>query len=114
MEAIGTAEGIVRSISTLRRLWIAIAFGVLLIPSGYFAYTYRAMPHLGSYHDDAVYWISAESLAQGHGYRIAHLPENPPQTKYPPLYPALLSLIWRVNGAFPNNLPLLMAVQWCF
>jgi hypothetical protein len=74
--------------------WLVAILGLaaLLIPSGYFAWQYRSMPQLGSYHDDAVYWITARSLAAGHGYKIAHLPENPAQTKYPPLYPALLSL----------------------
>jgi hypothetical protein len=70
------------------------------------------MPHLGSYHDDAVLFLSAQSLADGHGYRIPHLPENPAQTKYPPLYPIFLSLAWRFGRPFPGNLPLLALTQW--
>ena len=31
------------------------------------------------------------------------MPYAPPQTKYPPLYPFLLSVIWRVNPHFPGN-----------
>ena len=73
------------------------------------------MPQLGSYHDDAILWLSARSLALNQGYRISHLPEEPAQTKYPPLYPALLSLVWRFAGASSSgNLPLLMALQWGF
>src|SRR5690349_5252819 len=66
---------------------------ILLIPSGIYSWRYRSMPQLGAYHDDAVYWLSAQSLAQGNSYTIPHLPERPAQTKYPPLYPALLSLV---------------------
>jgi len=72
------------------------------------------MPQLGSWHDDAVYWVSAQSLARQQGYTIAHLPTRPPQTKYPPLYPALLALVWRFGGPFPGNLPAATALEWSF
>ncbi len=58
----------------------------------------------GSPHDDTLYFSSAKSIAEGRGYRIASLPGEPPQTKYPALYPALLSLAWLVEPAFPANL----------
>ncbi len=86
----------------------------MLIPSGIFAWRYRSMPQLGSFHDDTVYWVSAQSLAQGRGYRIPHLPEQPAQTKYPPLYPALLALIWKFAGPYPENLTAVGAFQWSF
>jgi hypothetical protein len=70
------------------------------------------MPQLGAYHDDAVYWLSARSLPAS--YQIPQLPEQPAQTKYPPLYPALLSGIWAANPAFPQNLPAASALQWSF
>lgn len=91
-----------------------LCLAILLAPSGWFAWKYRAMPELGAYHDDAILWLSARSLAQDHGYRIPHLPENPSQTKYPPLYPTLLSLVWRFAGSFPGNLAILTALQWSF
>jgi hypothetical protein len=96
--------------------FIAILLGLtlLLAPSAWFARRFQSMPQLGAYHDDAVLWLSAQSLAENHGYRIPQLPENPAQTKYPPLYPALLSLVWRLAGAFPANLRFLTAVQWSF
>lgn len=71
------------------------------------------MPHLGYYHDDGLYWVGAKSLAQGDGYRILSLPGQPFQTKYPPLFPLLLSLAWRVNPVFPANLPLAAVLVWC-
>jgi 4-amino-4-deoxy-L-arabinose transferase-like glycosyltransferase len=65
-------------------------------------------PHrFGAYHDDGIYVTTAKSLAEGQGYRIISLPYEPAQTKYPPLYPLLLSLIWRASH-FPENLAAMM------
>src|SRR5437867_3443068 len=47
----------------------------------------------GGYHDDGIYVTTAKALATGQGYRIVSLPYEPAQTKYPPFYPFLLSLI---------------------
>jgi hypothetical protein len=70
------------------------------------------MPHLGFYHDDSIYWVSGHSLAMGEGYRIESLPGTPFQTKYPPLYCALLAGIWKINPQFPANLPLATLFSW--
>lgn len=70
------------------------------------------MPHLGFYHDDSIYWVSARSLAMGSGYRIQSLPAEPYQTKYPPLFPALLAGIWKIDPRFPANLPLATLFAW--
>ncbi len=70
------------------------------------------MPHLGFYHDDSIYWVSGRSLAMGDGYRIESLPGQPYQTKYPPLYCALLAGIWKLNPQFPSNLPLATLFAW--
>ncbi len=86
---------------------------VLLAPSAWLAWTWRAMPQLGFYHDDSLYWAGAKSLATGHGYRILCLPGQPFQTKYPPLFPGLLSLVWRWNPAFPANVPMAALFLWC-
>src|SRR5437868_15514793 len=53
----------------------------------------------GQYYDDAIYVVSARSLADGHGYHIESLPGDPPQTKYPIGYPLLLASVWK---AFPS------------
>src|SRR5258706_2863126 len=60
-----------------------------------------------SFYDEAVYVASARSLASGDGYRNPNLPESPPQAKYPPGLPLLLSVVWRLFPAFPDNLPLI-------
>src|SRR5712691_10474039 len=93
----------------LRKLLI---FLVLLIPSAQFAWRNRDLPELAYLHDDGVLFISAQSLATGNGYRIPSLPEIPAQTKFPPLYPIYLSLIWRLNPHFPDNLRLARLFSW--
>ncbi|MBY0232650.1 MAG: glycosyltransferase family 39 protein [Gemmataceae bacterium] len=64
-------------------------------------------PSAGHRHDDGVYLGTARALAEGRGYVLGDLPGTPPQTKYPPLYPALLAGLWKLDPAFPDNLPLL-------
>src|SRR3984885_10240682 len=96
----------------LRKLTVIGVFLAALIPSAYLAWTLRTMPHLGFYHDDSIYWVSGRSLAMGDGYRIESLPGQPYQTKYPPLYPAMLAGIWKVNPSFPANLPLATLFAW--
>lgn len=93
--------------------WIAlVALCAALLPSAWLAWSWRAMPQTGLFHDDAIYLVSAKALAEGRGYRIASLPGEPFQTKYPPLYPALLSVIWRVDPSFPANLSKVMLLAW--
>lgn len=58
---------------------------------------------VGVVHDDGMYMILAKSLATGHGYRYINLPGEPHATHFPPGYPLLLSLLWRVGPAFPAN-----------
>ena len=87
-------------------------FLLALVPSAYLAFHWRAMPQLGFYHDDAIYWIAAKSVAQGHGYQILSLPGQPFQTKYPPVFPALLALAWRWNPSFPANLSAATLLTW--
>ena len=96
----------------LRRLAIVGLFLAALAPSAYLAWSLRTMPHLGFYHDDSIYWVSGRSLAMGEGYRIQSLPGQPYQTKYPPLYSALLAGIWKLNPQFPSNLPLATLFAW--
>jgi len=41
--------------------------------------------------DNAHYLLLAKALAQGRGYVDLYLPDHPPHTKYPPLFPLLLA-----------------------
>ena len=96
----------------LRKVAVAAVLLLALAPSVYLAFHLRDMPHLGFYHDDSIYWTSAKSLAQGDGYRIDSLPGQPYQTKYPPMYPALLAVIWKLWPNFPSNLPAATLFAW--
>ncbi|HXP84590.1 MAG TPA: hypothetical protein VN841_07715 [Bryobacteraceae bacterium] len=94
------------------RLPSSLILVLLLLPSAAFLWRNSDIPHFGDAHDDAVYFVSAKSLASGEGYRIESLPGDPAQTKYPPLYPLLLSLAWRINPHFPENLPIAAWLSW--
>ncbi len=84
---------------------------LLLIPSAAFLWRNSDLPQFGDIHDDSIYYVSAKSLAEGH-YQIESLPGQPAQTKYPPLYPLLLSVAWRINPEFPQNLPIAAWLSW--
>jgi hypothetical protein len=86
-------------------VFIVAAIGIAVAYAVFFA-----APAVGTFHDDGVYLVTAQALAEGHGYRIISLPWEPAQTKYPILFPWLLSLVWRVTPSFPENLPWLRMV----
>jgi hypothetical protein len=81
-----------------------LIFFVLLIPSFTFVWRNRDMPEFGYLHDDGLQYLTAKSVAQGNGYRIQSLPENPAETKFPPLSSLYLSIVWVINPNFPSNL----------
>ena len=58
---------------------------------------------VGVFQDDGVYMVLAKSLATGEGYRYLNIPGAPNATHYPPIYPAFLALLWKLNPAFPQN-----------
>jgi hypothetical protein len=64
--------------------------------------------------DDAIYFSSAQALAQGKGYVLPSVPGTPPATKYPILYPWILSWVWRANPSFPSNLPAAVRITVVF
>ena len=71
-------------------------------------------PAIGLFHDDAIYLVTAKAISAGHGYRIESLPEPILQTKYPPLFPALLALFTLVsaNAQWLKLLPLACTAAW--
>ena len=89
-----------------------LIFLVFLLPSLVFLWRNPDMPEFGYLHDDGVEYLTAKSIAQGNGYRIPSLPENPAETKYPPLHPLYLSIVWKLNPNFPDNLRLASFFCW--
>ena len=61
--------------------------------------------------DDAWYILLAKSLAAGQGYQVINSPTPGILPLYPPAFPLLLSLVFRISADFPNNLYLLKAVS---
>jgi hypothetical protein len=65
----------------------------------------RFVPYVcGTHDDDGIYVSTAKALAEGNGYRLINLPGAPIQTKYPILYPLLVSIVWRIYPSYPDNL----------
>jgi hypothetical protein len=101
-----------------RRLGLALVAALAAVLLGIVYIFAWWTPSVGLFHDDGVYLVTAKALAEGKGYRIISLPGEIPQTKYPFLFPAALSLIWRTFPDFPRNihllkaLPLLCALLW--
>lgn len=61
---------------------------------------------VGAFQDDAIYTVLAKALATGEGYRMINLPGSPHATHYPPGYPFVLSMLWRLSPSFPANIVL--------
>src|SRR5580765_2906307 len=60
----------------------------------------------GQFQDESIYLSTAKALAGGEGYKLISFPDSPGQTKYPVIYPWLLSFVWKLNPHFPANLQL--------
>jgi hypothetical protein len=86
--------------------WLAATLALLALVLG----ALRMVPGAaGVYHDDGIYICTAKALAEGHGYRLINIPGSPPQTKYPILWPAVLSLLWPA-APFPANVVLMQSL----
>jgi len=83
-------------------LWL----GLLLIFALYTALVWSLTPtnYFGLAEDDSLYFSSGKALASGQGYLLSSLPGSPQATKYPALYPWLMSWVWRASPSFPQNL----------
>jgi len=89
------------------RAWLPLA---MVLAGAYLGVAMISPPAFGLWQDDAVYVVTARSLAEGSGYRHLEMPQQPLQTKYPPLFPALLAVVFRLWDDWPANLPALHAV----
>ena len=81
---------------TFSRPWpfLLLALGFLGVGISF----WRPIP-AGVWHDDGVYMLIGESLAQGEGLRYLGVPGNPPAVKFPPLHPGVLGLLWVTLGS---------------
>jgi len=68
--------------------------------------SWKPATFFGRYQDDAVYFSSAQALAQHQGYMLPSFPGKPLRPRFPILYPFLLSGVWKLAPQFPGNLVL--------
>ncbi len=96
--------------------WVILA-AILAAFVGY-ARSLHPENNFGRYHDDTVYFSAARALAAGQGYTLPSLPAPgavaAPQSKYPSLYPWLLSWVWRWKPLFPQNVRLALQLTLLF
>lgn len=74
-------------------------------------YLLRLDRTIGMMIDDAWYVLLAQSIASGQGYTVVNSPTSSILPLYPPGFPALLSLVFRIAPEFPGNIFLLKAVS---
>jgi hypothetical protein len=111
-------EGAINRTDGRARVRVRVVTGIVLacIAATYVLSIVRLHPTnlFGLTEDDGIYFSSAKALAEGRGYVLPNLPGSPPATKYPILYPWVLSFVWRLNPAFPANLPLAIGISTAF
>lgn len=74
-------------------------------------YLLRLDQVVGMIVDDAWYVMLARALATGEGYRLINSPSPGIQPSFPPGFPALLSIFYRLSPDFPDNVWLLKSVS---
>ena len=74
-------------------------------------YLLRLDPTVGLFVDDAWYVLLAKALADGQGFTVINSPSPGIMPLYPPGFPALLSVVFRIAPSFPENVWLLKSVS---
>jgi len=83
--------------------YLTLGFLLLLALAAKPIWSGREQWHFGQGADDGVYLVTAKAIATGQGYRIPSLPGVPFAVKYPPIFPAFLSIAWRIRPDFPGS-----------
>lgn len=91
------------------RLWLISLVGAALIFLA--VYLLRLDRVVGLFVDDAWYVLLAKSLATGQGYQLINSPLPGVLPIYPPGFPFLLSVAYRIFPQFPDNVWLLKSVS---
>ncbi|HEX6260057.1 MAG TPA: hypothetical protein VFZ51_05330, partial [Woeseiaceae bacterium] len=90
-----------------RDLAIGLLIVLVLLP----LYVLRLDHVVGQVIDDAWYVMLGKALAEGRGYWLVNAPIDRILPGYPPGFPALLSLVFRVYPSFPDNVWLLKSLS---
>lgn len=91
----------------IRTVVAAVIVLLVMLP----VYVLRLNGAAGMMVDDAWYVLLAKSLADGTGYTLVSSPAGALLPLYPPGFPAVLSLIFRVSPDFPDNVWLLKSAS---
>ncbi|MBI3422213.1 MAG: hypothetical protein HY011_04695 [Acidobacteria bacterium] len=94
--------------ATDRRFWLCSALGLVAF---FVIYLLRLDRIVGMFIDDAWYALLAKALATGQGYTLINSPTPGILPLYPPAYPFLLAIFFKLWPQFPNNIFLLKAVS---
>lgn len=97
-----------------RKRWVWAALAAILVVYVFSALRMRPVSTFGTYEDDTFYFSSAKALAAGQAYILPSLPVYLKGTKYPILYPLLLSVVWKIDPHFPGNLDLAIGLTLLF
>ncbi len=90
--------------------WVTVA-GIVSLVGSLLIYVLRLDRVVGLFVDDGWYALLAKSLATGQGYSLINSPSSGILPLYPPAFPFLLSLLYRVSPDFPDNVWLLKSVS---
>lgn len=98
----------VRNVKLLKISNIVLFFTVT-IP--FLIYALRIDHVVGMFRDDAWYALLGKALAAGQGYSMINSPSAGIVPIYPPFFPFLLSIVFRIFPDFPDNLLFLKLVS---
>lgn len=68
---------------------------------------------VGAATDDGVYAVLGRAIAEGQGYHSVHLVGAPVQVKYPPGFPLIVAIMWRLGGSIEGVQRIAAVVHPC-
>ena len=89
---------------SMHSVWRLVVLACILLVYVFNVERWHPELFFGQFQDDSIYFSTAKALSDGEGYTLISFPGSPPQTKYPIVYPWLLSHVWKLNPTFPDNL----------
>lgn len=85
--------------------------GLICFATALTIYILRLDGIVGMFVDDAWYVLLAKAIATGHGFTLINSPTPGILPLYPPGFPALLAIFFKLSPEFPQNLWLLKSVS---